>query len=74
MISFVLSLYQNWCTHHFHLDHNASPKIYPPPPPPLKFRIAIVFDFSWVNYNTQEKLETIVMQNLGGKQGALWSM
>ena len=49
--------------------------IYPP-----KFCITIVFDFSWDDCNTQEKLETMVMQNLRGrggggrKQGALWSM
>ena len=71
MISFVLSLYQIGVL--TISTYNASPKIYPPPAP-LKFCITIVFDFSWVNYNTQEKLETIVMQNLGGKQGALWSM
>ena len=86
MISFVLfpkprsqvwnSIYGNWSIYHFHLDHNASPKIYPPPPhpPPPKFCITIVFDFSWDNCNTQEKLKTMVMQNLGGKQGASWSV
>ena len=36
--------------------------VYPP-----KFCIAIiVFDFSWDNCKTQEKFETMVMQNLGG--------
>ena len=39
-----------------------------------KLYITIVFDFSWDDCNTLEKLETLVMQNLGGKQGALWSM
>ena len=34
--------------------------VYPP-----KFCITIVFDFSWNDCNTQEKLETMVMQNLG---------
>ena len=53
--------------HHFHIDHNAS--CLPP-----KFCITTVFDFSWDDYNTQEKLETMVMQILGGKQDALWSM
>ena len=43
---------------------------------PLKFCITIVFDFSWDDCNTQEKLETMVMQiwRAGGKQDALWSM
>ena len=56
------------------------------PPPPPKFYITIVFDFSWDNCNTQQKLETMVMQFVfggtgwggggerGGKKGALWSM
>ena len=44
--------------HHFHIDHNAS--CLPP-----KFCITTVFDFSWDDYNTQEKLETMVMQILG---------
>ena len=40
-----------------------------------KFCITIVFDFSSDDCNTQEKSETIAMQNLGrGKQAALWSM
>ena len=53
--------------HHFHEDHNAAyltPQIF----------IIIVFDFCREDCNTQEKLETTVMQNLGGKQGKLWSM
>jgi len=33
--------------------------VYPP-----KFCKTIVFNFSWNNYNTQEKFETMVMQNL----------
>ena len=32
---------------------------------PLKFCITIVFNFSWDYSNTQEKLETIVLQNWG---------
>ena len=31
----------------------------------LKFCISIVFDFSWDHCNTQEKLETMVMQKFG---------
>ena len=37
-----------------------------------KFGINIVF--SWDDCNTHEKLETMDMKNLGGRQGALWSM
>ena len=40
--------------HDFHIDYNApwlSPKVC----------IAIVFDFSWDDCNTQEKLETMVL-------------
>ena len=37
--------------------------VYPP-----KFCISIVFDFSWGDCNTREKLETMVyMQNFGGQ-------
>ena len=43
--------------HHFHIDHNA-------PCLPPKFYITIVLDFSWNGLNTQEKLETVVMQNI----------
>ena len=42
--------------------------VYPPHPPP-KLCITIVLDFSWDNCHTQEKLETMVMQNLGGGRG-----
>ena len=42
-----------------------------PPPPPKAFSIRIVFNFSWEDYNTQEKLKTKVMQNLRDKQGVL---
>ena len=43
---------------------------------PLKFCITILFDFSWDDCNTQEKLETMVMQiwGAGAKQDTLWSM
>ena len=37
-----------------------------------KFGINIVF--SWDDCNTHEKLDTMVMQTFGGKQGGLWSM
>ena len=47
----------------------------PPSPPPKKKKlcITIVLDFSWDDYNTEEKLDTGVMRNSGDKQGALWS-
>ena len=56
---------------------------------PPKFYITIVFDFSWDNCNTQEKLKqwlcnlflvVVVLVGRGGggggegKKGALWSM
>ena len=50
--------------HFFHIDHNAP---CPPPPPKKKKYITIVFDFSWDDCNTEEKLETRVMQTFGGK-------
>ena len=36
---------------------------------PAIFGIANVFDFSWDDRNIWEKLETTVMQNLGGGGG-----
>ena len=36
-----------------------------PPPPQKKKSTTIVFDFSWDDCYTPEKLETMVMQNLG---------
>ena len=36
-----------------------------------KFCMIIVFSFPWDDCNTQGKLETMVMKNLGGRQGAL---
>ena len=57
--------------HHFHVGHNALCL----PSPPYKFCLTIVFDFSWDDCNTQKKLETMVMEKLGGgQQDALWSM
>ena len=67
--------------HRFHIEHN-TPCLRPSLPPPKKthahtntsiFYITIVFD--WDDCDTQEKLETMVIQNLGGKQGAfIWSI
>ena len=34
---------------------------------PLKFCITIVFVFSWDHFKSQEKLQTMLMQNLGGQ-------
>ena len=42
--------------HHFHIDHIHL--VYPP-----RFCITIVFDFSWDDYNTQEKLVYVKMAN-----------
>ena len=41
------------------------PTPFDPPPPPHKTNkcVIIVFDFFWDDLNTQEKLETMVMQN-----------
>ena len=52
--------FENSFIHHFHIDHNA-------PYLPLKFCITIVFYFSWDDCNTQEKLETMVMQIFSGE-------
>ena len=53
--------------HYFHIDHNIIMHlVYPPTALPPKFCINIVLDFSWDNCYIQEKLETMVMQNLGG--------
>ena len=46
------------CIHHFYKDHNA-------PCLPPKLWITIVLDFSWDDCNTQENLETMVMQDSG---------
>ena len=47
-----LKLLENSSNSHFFVD--------------LKLCISIVFDFSWDHCNTQEKLETMVMQKFGG--------
>ena len=64
------------CIDNFHIDSNA-------PCLPPKFGVTIVFDFSWDDCNTWEKLETMRLSIffLGGgergwvadKQDALWS-
>ena len=50
----------------------------PTPPPPQKKEKkklhTIVSNFSWVLQSGQEKSKAMVMQILGGKQGALWYM
>ena len=37
------------------------------------FCICIVFDFSWDHCNAEEKLESMIMQSYGDKQGAFSS-
>ena len=49
---------------HFHTAHNAA---YFPP----AFCMSIVFSFSWEYCSTEEKLETKVMQNVGGNKGCI---
>ena len=50
---------------HLHISHNA-PFLSPlPPPQKNKFWITLVFHFSWVLQPSQEKLKTMLMQNLG---------
>ena len=36
--------------------------------------IIIGFNFSWDNYNTQEKLETIILQTFGGETRCINSL
>ena len=48
--------------HHFYISHNATCLL-------PQFCITIVFDFSWSDCNTQEKLKTMVMLNLSGGVG-----
>ena len=54
---------------HFQISYN-SPYLCPPPPPPprqkKKFCITFVFLLCWVLQPSQEKLKTVLKQNLGG--------
>ena len=62
--------------YHFHRDNHA-PCLHPPPPsplPPQENYLTIVSNFSWALQSSQEKSKTIVMQNCGSKQVALWFM
>ena len=52
----------NFIIHHFLIDYNS-------PCLPPKTCITIVLDFSLDDCNTPEKLETMVMQNLGWGRG-----
>ena len=47
--------------HYIHLNHSANNTTILP-----QFWITVVFSFSWEDCNTQEKFETIVMQNIWG--------
>ena len=44
--------------YYFHIGHNVPCKHFPPPPKKKKNGRIIVFDFSWDDCNTQEKLAT----------------
>ena len=52
--------------HHFHIGQlgNNAPCRLAPPPPKKEFCLTIVFDFSWHDCNTQERLETMVVYHL----------
>ena len=55
--------------HFFHIGQNA-PCLPPHPPPPLhNFAYPLSSIFIWEDCNTQEKLKTMVLQNLGGGEG-----
>ena len=62
---------KNSAIHHFHIDHNANCSPLSPPRPPKKMHnhCLIVFDFSRGDCNTQEKLQTMIMQNWEGGGG-----
>ena len=58
---------------HLHISYNIClPPSFPAPPPKQKYCIAFVFNFFWVLQLSQEKLKTMLMQNFGGKQDALY--
>ena len=71
--SLILNVRNNEKNHHdadimicdFHISHNAP---FCPPPLQKKFFITFVFHFFWVLQPSQEKLKTMLMQNLGGGQ------
>ena len=46
---------------YIHLSHSANNTTILP-----QFWITLVFNFSWEDCNTQEKFETMVIQNFGG--------
>ena len=62
--------------HNFDIINHSAACLHP------KFCISIVFDFSWDDCSTQEKLQTMLMPNIfffgggvgWGEQRALWSM
>ena len=59
---------------HLHISHNTPclPPSPSAPPPKQKYFLTFVFNFFWVLQLSQEKLKTMLMQNLGGKEGALY--
>ena len=50
---------------HLHISLNA--RYFPHPPPQKQFCMTFVFHFSWIQQPSQEKLKTMLMQNLGGQ-------
>ena len=62
---------KNSAIYHFHINHNAN--CFPPSPPPprtkKKHNHCLIVLISWDDCNTQEKLQTMIMQNLGGGGG-----
>lgn len=49
--------------HHFHIDYNA-----PCSPPKILYNQCLRFFLAWGDCNTQDKLEKMILRNLGGKQ------
>ena len=53
---------------HFHIAHN-KPRLPSPSPEKKTLCLSVVFNFSWIDRNTREKLKTMFTHNLASKQG-----